>query len=166
MITQWVDASFFSFIHAWVLQRAFIQEEATPSAAPADAAQLAILRLTYEEMSFRAVAVAGNWDSVSASAIQQAPLVKQQYPFSIFETQGQQQWVMMPAWSAVMVAAEPVALVIDDCAKLDVLMKQLQVPIATELHKQYAVLCTVKTSDASAVCSASKLLDMMYPLHC
>lgn len=78
-------------------------------------------------MSFRAVAVAGNWDSVSASAIQQAPLVKQQHPFSIFETQGQQQWVMMPAWSAVMVAAEPVALVIDDCAKLDVLMKQLQV---------------------------------------
>ncbi|KAL3138408.1 hypothetical protein ABBQ32_006204 [Trebouxia sp. C0010 RCD-2024] len=106
--------------------RAFIQEEATPSAAPADAAQLAILRLTYEEMSFRAVAVAGNWSSVSAAAIQQAPLVKQQHPFSIFETRGQQQWVMMPAWSAVMVAAEPVALVIDDCAKLEVLMKQLQ----------------------------------------
>lgn len=116
------------------VQRAFIEEEATPSAAHADAAQLAILRLTYEEMSFRAVAVAGNWSSISATAIQQAPLVKQQHPFSIFETQGQQQWVMMPAWSAVMVAAEPVALVIDDCAKLEVLMKQVQVWMQLHSH--------------------------------
>ena len=106
-------------------------------------------------MSFRAVAVAGNWDSVSASAIQQAPLVKQQYPFSIFETQGQQQWVMMPAWSAVMVAAEPVALVIDDCAKLDVLMKQLQVPTATELVQ---ASCTVRRETQVVFYSATKLL--------
>ena len=116
--------------HGWLLQRAFIEEQAAPSAAPPDAAQLAILRLTYDEMSFRAVAVAGNWDSISAAGIQQAPLVRQQPPFSIFETQGQQQWVMMPAWSAVMIAAEPVAIVIDDCAKLDVLMSQVQVCVS------------------------------------
>ena len=111
----------------WWVQRAFIEEEAAPSATPADPAQLAILRLTHDEMSFRAVAVAGNWASTSAAAIQEAPLVKQQQPFSIFETQGRQQWVMMPAWSAVMAAAEPVALVIDDCAQLDVLLKQTKV---------------------------------------
>jgi len=78
-------------------------------------------------MSFRAVAVAGNWASTSAAEIQQAPTVKQQHPFSIFETQGQQQWVMMPAWSAVMASAQPVALVIDDCAQLDVLLAQTKV---------------------------------------
>ncbi len=110
-----------------MLQRAFIEEEAAPSAAAADPAQLAILRLTHEEMAFRAVAVVGNWATASAAAIQQAPSVKQQGPFSIFETQGQQQWVMMPAWSAVMAAAQPVALSIDDCSKLDVLLQQTKV---------------------------------------
>ena len=110
-----------------VLQRSFIDEEAAPSSRSADPAQLAILRLTHDEMSFRAVAVAGNWANVSAAAIQQAPMVRQEYPFSIFKTQGQQEWVMMPAWSAVMAAAEPVALVIDDCAKLDVLLQQTKV---------------------------------------
>ncbi|KAL0038772.1 hypothetical protein WJX79_007235 [Trebouxia sp. C0005] len=104
--------------------RAFIEEEAAPSAAAADPAQLAILRLTHEEMAFRAVAVVGNWATASAAAIQQAPSVKQQGSFSIFETQGQQQWVMMPAWSAVMAAAQPVAFSIDDCSKLDVLLQQ------------------------------------------
>jgi len=110
-----------------VLQRAFIEEEAAPSAAAADPAQLAILRLTHEEMAFRAVAVVGNWATASAAAVQQAPSVKQQGPFSMFETQGQQHWVMMPAWSAVMAAAQPVALSIDDCSKLDVLLHQTKV---------------------------------------
>ena len=110
-----------------VMQRAFIEEDAAPSAAVPDPAQLAILRLTHEEMTFRAVAVVGNWATASAAAIQQAPSVKQQHPFSMFETQGQQQWVMMPAWSAVMAAAQPVALLIDDCAKLDVLLQQTKV---------------------------------------
>ena len=87
-------------------------------------------------MSFRTVAVAGNWSSVTSAAIQQAPLARQQPPFSIFETQGQQQWVMMPAWSAVMIAAQPVALVIDDCAKLDVLMKQVQVHSTVSYYQQ------------------------------
>jgi len=34
---------------------------------------------------------------------------------------------MMPAWSAVMAAAQPVALSIDDCSKLDVLLHQTKV---------------------------------------
>ena len=119
------------------MQRAFIEEEAAPSAAAADPAQLAILRLTHEEMAFRAVAVVGNWATASAAAMQQAPSVRQQGPFSIFETQGQRQWVMMPAWSAVMAAAQPVAFSIDDCSKLDVLLQQTKVIVLcgiTEMH--------------------------------
>lgn len=54
-----------------------------------------------------------------------------------------------------MVAAEPVALVIDDCAKLDVLMKQLQVPTATELAQ---ASCTVRRKTQVVFYSATKLL--------
>jgi len=85
-------------------------------------------------MAFRAVAVVGNWATASAAAIQQAPSVRQQGSFSIFETQGQQKWVMMPAWSAVMAAAQPVAFSIDDCSKLDVLLQQTKVSLPVWHH--------------------------------
>ena len=85
------------------------------------------MRLTHEEMSFRTVAVIGNWASASAADIQQAPMVQRRPPFSFIEPQGHQKWVVMPAWSAVMIAAEPVALVIDDCAQIEVLFRQTQV---------------------------------------
>lgn len=92
------------------------------------------MRLTHEETSFRAVAVAGNWATASAADIQQAPLVQRQPPFSFIVPQAHQQWVIMPAWSAVMIAAEPVALVLDDCAKIEVLLKQTQVMSCSLLH--------------------------------
>ena len=38
-----------------------------------------------------------------------------------------------------MIAAEPVALVIDDCAKLNVLMKQVQVHFG-QLHSIYSTI--------------------------
>lgn len=116
------------------LQRELLQsEKATLAAAePAsDPAQLAVFRLTNDELNYRPVAVAGNWDSLTAADLQQAPTAAQQHPFNIFSTSGeQQQWVTMPAWSAIMHAQQPVAALVSDCQQLDVLMRQAKVCFA------------------------------------
>lgn len=109
------------------MQRECLQEQAAPIAVETEVAPLAIMRLTHEELSVRPVAMAGNWRSLTATALQAAPAVTLQHPFNVFETQGKQEWIMMPAWSAVVHAQHPMAVVVDDCAQLDVLMQQAKV---------------------------------------
>lgn len=109
------------------MQRECLQEQAAPIAVETEVAPLAIMRLTHEELSVRPVAMAGNWRSLTAAALQATPAVTLQHPFNVFETPGKQEWIMMPAWSAVVHAQHPMAVVVDDCAQLDVLMQQAKV---------------------------------------
>lgn len=109
------------------LQRECLQEQAAPSVVEAEAAPLAVMRLTHEEMGVRPVAMIGNWTGLTAAAIQVAPAVTLQPPFNVFEAHAQQQWIMMPAWTAVAHAKHPMAVAVDDCSQLDVLMQQAKV---------------------------------------
>lgn len=96
-----------------------------------EVAPLAIMRLTHDETSVRPVALIGNWSSLTATAIQQAPAVSLQPPFNVFQTDGSTQLMMMPAWTAVAHAKHPMAVVVDDCSQLDVLMQQAKVPMSS-----------------------------------